>query len=285
MMDAVLVSPPTPLLSAAFSVAGLSLLLLPSRSSRRRLARMVRMPSESESKPGVRRVLGRSALVVAVLALLLMTVLLGPALPVACGLVSFAIGKFWTAQRRSRAELTRLSELETTVRTMAEELRVGAHPVAAVEAAVGEANNDLAEELRIAATAERLGDDPGVAPVPNKRGEHGDDVLAQVTAAWMLARRHGVPLVGIVEAVQHDVESTSRLLKQTEARMAGPRTSAAILAVLPLAGIALGEAMNAGPSDVLLTTSTGQVLLVVGTAFIAVGTWWSMVLTGRGRRR
>jgi tight adherence protein B len=88
-------------------------------------------------------------------------------------------------------------------------------------------------------------------------------------------------LASVLEAVQRDVESMVRLAKQTDARMAGPRASAGILAVLPMLGIVLGEAMGAHPLAVLSATSVGHLMLILGAALVLAGVVWSAALTGR----
>jgi tight adherence protein B len=65
------------------------------------------------------------------------------------------------------------------------------------------------------------------------------------------------------------------------ARMAGPRASATVLALLPVLGVVLGEAMGAHPIQVLADTPLGQALLIVGTTLICAGIQWSAYLTQR----
>ncbi|MGH3529759.1 MAG: type II secretion system F family protein, partial [Pseudonocardiaceae bacterium] len=60
-----------------------------------------------------------------------------------------------------------------------------------------------------------------------------------------------------------------------QAQLAGPRATAAVLAGLPLLGLALGQAVGAAPLRVLCQTVVGQVLLVIGTAATCVGVLWS----------
>jgi tight adherence protein B len=83
----------------------------------------------------------------------------------------------------------------------------------------------------------------------------------------------------ILDAVRRDVVAGVRFARQSHARMAGPRASAVILALLPAVGVVLGEAMGAGPLHVLFSTSAGQVLLVVGCGLIWAGMAWSAKLT------
>jgi tight adherence protein B len=57
-----------------------------------------------------------------------------------------------------------------------------------------------------------------------------------------------------------------------------------LLAGLPVLGLAMGSGVGADPWRVLTTTSTGQVLLVVGVALELAGVAWSGRLVRRAVR-
>jgi tight adherence protein B len=63
--------------------------------------------------------------------------------------------------------------------------------------------------------------------------------------------------------------------------MAGPRSSALALSLLPAVGIALGTAMGADPLAVFTGTALGQLLLVAGVALLCAGVGWSNRITTR----
>ena len=60
--------------------------------------------------------------------------------------------------------------------------------------------------------------------------------------------------------------------------MAGARTTATVLAALPLLGIGLGEVIGAQPLRFLF--AGGQWLLVVGVVLTCLGLAWSDRITG-----
>ncbi|MFD4181263.1 hypothetical protein ACFWPB_09120, partial [Rhodococcus sp. NPDC058514] len=66
-----------------------------------------------------------------------------------------------------------------------------------------------------------------------------------------------------------------------EAGLAGARATAAVLACLPVLGIALGQLMGAGPLRVLLSGGLGGLLLILGTLFVCAGLLWTDRITGR----
>ena len=62
---------------------------------------------------------------------------------------------------------------------------------------------------------------------------------------------------------------------------AGARTTAAVLAGMPVLGIALGQAIGADPVAFLLSGGAGGVLLVIGITLSCLGLLWSdRIVTG-----
>jgi tight adherence protein B len=72
--------------------------------------------------------------------------------------------------------------------------------------------------------------------------------------------------------------------REVSVTVAGPRSSAVLLALLPVLGIGLGTAMSADPAGILLTTSAGRLLLCGGVLLDALGLFWTDVLIGRAQR-
>ncbi|OXM46665.1 type II secretion system F family protein [Amycolatopsis alba] len=176
----------------------------------------------------------------------------------------------WRA--RAKAALAEAELTASVLRAMIGELRAGAHPVAAAEA-VAEAVPAASGRLRGLVAAARLG------------GEISDpDVPPSLANAWTLAGRFGLPMADVLDAARRDAEAEIGFRRRLQAKMAGPRASAAVLAVLPLVCLVLGEAMGASPLGVLTGTGAGGLLLVVGSGLIWAGTAWCRALTGRVAR-
>jgi tight adherence protein B len=72
--------------------------------------------------------------------------------------------------------------------------------------------------------------------------------------------------------------------QERETALAGPRATAALLALLPLGGLALGALLGAQPWRVLVGTSPGRVCLLAGGALWLVGRGWSTMLVRRAER-
>ncbi|MEU3272717.1 type II secretion system F family protein [Saccharomonospora sp. NPDC006951] len=208
------------------------------------------------------------------------TVTVGVLPGAALTLLGFAGYRQWKAGRDIDRAIQAAAEVATCVRAVVGDLNAGAPPAAAVERAAEDTKPGLAAILRTIAATSRLGGDPA-AVVSSAGSGAGAEAIVRLTRSWELARQHGLPLAGVLEAVRRDVEASVRVARQSRARMAGPRASAAILAALPVLGIALGEVMGATPLTILFTTAAGQFLLVVGSALVLGGVCWSGVLTGR----
>ncbi|KDN16384.1 type II secretion system F family protein [Amycolatopsis rifamycinica] len=191
---------------------------------------------------------------------------------IAAGVLTLAWSQEWRAHRRATADLTMAAHTATALRTMVAELRSGAHPVTAAEAAA-DVVPAVAGDLHALATAARL-DTELRAPA-----------LPQLAAAWTLGKRHGLPMAEVLDAARRDAEAGLASARRMRAKLAGPRASAAVLTGLPVLCVLLGHAMGAAPLPVLIGSTPGQLLLVAGCLLLWAGTAWCRALTGRVRIR
>ncbi|MET0233919.1 MAG: type II secretion system F family protein [Kibdelosporangium sp.] len=190
------------------------------------------------------------------------------------GALAGAVGwRRWQARQQLQGRMTAIGDLAETLRSFVAELRVGAHPVAAAESVAIDAPPVGAEAMRAIASAARVGGNAGQTV--------REPLFAEVVHAWVLAQQHGLPLAEVLAAVAQDLDQRARFARQTYAKMAGPRASAAVLAALPVGGVVMGEAMGAHPVHVLSATGLGQTVLVLGVALVCAGVLWSARLTQR----
>lgn len=187
---------------------------------------------------------------------------------IAAGVLTLAWHQERKAHHRTAADIELATHTATALRTMVSELRSGAHPVTAAEAAA-EVVPAVAGDLRALATSARLD------------GELKAPVLPQLATAWTLAKRHGLPLAEVLQSTRRDAEATLTFARRTRAKLAGPRASAAVLTGLPALCVLLGEVMGASPLKVLTESAPGQLLLVVGSILLWAGTAWCRALTGQ----
>jgi len=158
-------------------------------------------------------------------------------------------------------------------------LRAGAHPATAAESAAEDAHPQTKPTMRAVAVAARL--DGDLTAVVDPSSPALAPALGRLATAWQLAQRHGLPLADVLDAVRRDLEQRARFTRQVLARMAGPRSSALALSLLPALGLALGAAAGANPLAVLTGIALGQALLVTGVTLLCAGMTWSSRITNR----
>lgn len=280
-------------MSIAAAVLAAAILCWPAGGGRLRLANLRRHPGAAPT-PAVASARGfaavltlrtsrRGGLVQVALATVAGALSVGLAGGLAAAMVSATAGACHRVSRARREMARSTTELSDALGILVAELRAGAHPADALQAAAdrrAEPAGDVVRALATVSAAARLGGD-----VPAALRSAGPAQLRcwweRLAAAWSLAERHGIALADVLDAVRCDTEHRVRFATEVRARLAGPRATAVVLAWLPLLGLALGQAVGAAPLRVLCGTSLGQALLVIGTALACSGGWWSARLISR----
>jgi tight adherence protein B len=190
----------------------------------------------------------------------------------------------WLRRRRHVRVRRRAAEsaaLQGALDVLVGELRVGAHPVAAFDAAAEDVDGAVAESLRAVAARARLGADVAA-------GLHsvtGTSLLPahwrRLAVCWQLAQEHGLAIATLMQTAQRDIVERDRFSAKVDAGMTGARTTAAVLAGLPLLGIGLGELIGAHPVRLLVSSGAGAWLLVIGVSLACGGLLWSDRVTAR----
>jgi tight adherence protein B len=111
-----------------------------------------------------------------------------------------------------------------------------------------------------------------------------DSELIVIAQAWQLAAELGVPVAEVLARVDDDVQARRDQARAVASALAGPRSSAALLAGLPVLGIGLGLAMGARPLEVLFDTRAGPLLLLAGCGLDAAGVLWTARLIRSAER-
>jgi tight adherence protein B len=186
--------------------------------------------------------------------------------------------------RRRAARLRRVAEstaLQAALDVLVGELRVGAHPVAAIDVAATEVTGPVADSLRAVAARARLGADvaAGLRSVGLRSPLRSH--WERLAVCWQLAQTHGLGIATLIRAAPRDIVERERFSARVTAGMAGARTTAAVLAGLPAVGVALGQAIGADPLGFLLSGGIGGGLLIIGVTFICCGLLWSDRITSR----
>lgn len=107
---------------------------------------------------------------------------------------------------------------------------------------------------------------------------------ARLIAGARLSQRTGCGLAEVVAAVESDLARHGNQRAELRATAAGHRATVALLAGLPILGLAMGSGIGAEPVRILTTTGIGQVLLVGGVALELLGLAWSRRMSRRAIR-
>jgi tight adherence protein B len=132
---------------------------------------------------------------------------------------------------------------------------------------------ELVESVSALAADLRAGRQPADVLATDRQQPHLRS--AAVAAVWTVSERTGAPAAAVLDRVEQDLRTRERQHREVAAQLAGARSTAALLAVLPLLGIGLGVAMGARPLHVLLGTERGQVAMLVGAGLDALGLLWT----------
>jgi tight adherence protein B len=163
--------------------------------------------------------------------------------------------------------------------TLAGDLRAGRPPHAALAEALDAADWARKPELSSAAallsSAALFGGDVPRALRTASRLHEGTRGLAAVAACWQVAVDGGAGLAAALDRVAAALRAEADQREDLRAQLAGPRSTAALLALLPLFGVVLGAGLGADPLRVLLHTLPGLACLGAGVALEWGGLAWT----------
>lgn len=208
---------------------------------------------------------------------------------VLAGLVALAAGvvaRQWPRHLAARQREQERSGATEAVAVLAAELRAGRPPSDALAAAAQVAVGPLAGALAAAATAERFGADPVRALLGTADATAVPGTVRGLAACLQVCGSTGSSLAAAVDRLAEGLRAQAEQRLSVEAELAGPRATAALLAVLPLAGTALAAGLGARPVHVLLHTAVGAGCLVAGLGLDLLGLWWTgQIVAAAGRPR
>lgn len=158
-------------------------------------------------------------------------------------------------------------------------LRVGRVP----SAALIEASAD-APVLAVAAAELRAGGEASAA-LRRQSTEVGLEGLGDLADAWEVSVITGASLVEAVDAASSRLAAEADVARVVEAELSAARLAGRIMALLPLAGLALGFGLGGNPVEFLLSSPVGWVCLNVGAAFACGGIVWIDTIAERAGGR
>ncbi|WOI63240.1 type II secretion system F family protein [Streptomyces fradiae] len=157
--------------------------------------------------------------------------------------------------------------------TIAAELRAGSQPAQALRFAARATGALGDDEPAVAAAARFGGDVPGA--LRGAAGTAGAEGLAGLGACWQVAVDGGAGLAAGLDRLEAALRERREERERLRAQLSGAWATVVLLALLPVAGLAMGAALGADPLRVLLHTPAGLACLVVGGALEAAGLWWA----------
>lgn len=210
----------------------------------------------------------------------LVAVATGSVLPLLVGVAALPLaGRALRRTAARAAEERGAAAVSALCGTVAGDLRAGRPPhvalVDAVESAGWARSPELARAARLLLSAARFGGDVPLGLREASRSHPGAHGLAAVAACWQVAVDGGAGLAAALDRVAAALRADADQRDDLRAQLAGPRSTAVLLALLPLFGIVLGAGLGADPSGVLLHTHVGQFCLLTGGLLEWAGLAWT----------
>ncbi|HCB06773.1 MAG TPA: type II secretion system protein [Nocardioides bacterium] len=191
---------------------------------------------------------------------------LAPAL-IAAAAIGFGWLLWLRRRERKAADATGRRVLETC-EYLASELAAGQPPGAALARAAADW-----PELDPVAEAFRVGSDvPAALRTVAARAGAAD--LRLLAAAWHVAHRTGQGLADAVDRVSRQLVEARATRRVVDGELASARATARLVALLPVAALAMGSGVGGDPVGFLLRTPPGWLCLGAGLAFGLAGLWW-----------
>ncbi|GAA0385936.1 type II secretion system F family protein [Streptomyces luteireticuli] len=175
------------------------------------------------------------------------------------------------ARRRQRERDQREETVIELCGSVAGDLRAGRQPGEALAVAPGDA---LGPPWQAVMAAARFGGDVPAA-LREAGGQPGAEGLTGVAACWQVAVDGGAGLAAGLERVGTALAADRDQREDLLAQLSGTRTTAVMLALLPVLALLMGSALGADPLRVLLHTPAGLGCLALGGFLEYAGLVWT----------
>lgn len=210
---------------------------------------------------------------------LALALLTGSVLPAVAGAAAVPLAGRALRERRQRMSgENRSAAVAALCAALAGELRAGLPPHAALAGALRHGcwaeRPELAESATLLLASARFGGDVPAALRTAAR-QSGAEGLAAVAACWQVAVDGGAGLADGLDRIAGALRAERDQREDVRTQLAGPRSTAVMLAALPAVGVTLGQAMGADPLHVLLDTPAGLGCLLAGGLLEWAGLAWT----------
>ncbi|MEU6259247.1 type II secretion system F family protein [Streptomyces sp. NPDC047043] len=233
-------------------------------------------PSWREAAGELRRIRGKLRAEWWALAVGLVLAVLGASvLPVVAGAAGVPLlRRMRLAAEARRARERRQDAVIALCGALAGEVRAGRQPGEALLRAARDSGGLGEAQAAVLAAARFGGDVPGALAAAAR--EPGAEGLLGLAACWRVAVDQGAGLAAGLDRLEGALRAERDQRADLRAQLAGARSTAVMLAGLPVLGLALGAALGTDPLHVLLHTGAGLGCLLVGAVLEALGMWWAM---------
>lgn len=238
----------------------------------------VGLPAPHRALLGTTAVRARPALGVLSVAGLVFSALLVPAGPVGAGVGGvLAVVAVRSARARAlaRARRDERAGAAEALGVLAAELRAGRSPSVALARAAQVASGPTASAMREAAGQSAMGDGAAAAFARYVDESAVPQLLSSLGVCWEVCQGAGSSLAVAVDRLEDALLADQACREEVEADLEGARTTALLLAGMPLFGLALGAGLGGHPLHVLLRTPVGWGCLVGGIGLELLGLWWT----------
>lgn len=194
----------------------------------------------------------------------------GPLVGAAACLATVALSTAFRSRRGARVAAERQTLTEGLLDALAAELASGAAPTEAVAAVLPDLPSATRIEVEVLLRALRSGGDAGeawrqVASLADTGG---------LAAGFQLCEASGASLATVLTRLASMAADDRRRRDEVALALAGPRSSAVLLAALPLLGVLAGTGLGASPLTFLLRSPAGHFCFFLGVGLDVLGAWW-----------
>jgi tight adherence protein B len=113
------------------------------------------------------------------------------------------------------------------------------------------------------------------AELENQLAKLSAHQLAQFDALWSTALASGGSIAGATQALGESFHANARHRREIEVAFAGPKATARLVAVLPLAGLLLAQLFGLNPLKAIFTNGLAMVALIFGLILLIAGRVWT----------
>ncbi len=184
--------------------------------------------------------------------------------------VVVAVGMWlhWRSFHARKCRLTNQKHCVEIIDTLAADLRAGALPHVAVERLAREFDVVIPVQNAIVNGQDAKEAWLKAAEVP------GYEACAWVASAWAVAFESGAPLADVLECLAEDIRSELDLHKDVAAAVAPARSTALMMALLPILALGMGAGMGAEPRATITQSLVGAGSVTSGVVLAMIGILW-----------